>query len=94
MGGPTASETKEARPGFSVRAFCAVQGLAKPSFYSWRRDRSAAFMSLLRPGASGQPATPLGQPTIEAIVKGSAKDDYGLRSLVHGIVQSETFRSK
>jgi len=51
-------------------------------------------MSLLRPGASGQPATPLGQPTIEAIVKGSAKDDYGLRSLVHGIVQSETFRSK
>jgi len=44
--------------------------------------------------ATGQPATPLDQPTIEAIVKGAAKDDYGLRSLVHGIVQSETFRSK
>ncbi|MFM7165613.1 MAG: DUF1592 domain-containing protein, partial [Planctomycetaceae bacterium] len=44
--------------------------------------------------ATGQPATPLDQSTIEAIVNGAAKDDYGLRSLVHGIVQSETFRSK
>ena len=44
--------------------------------------------------ATGQPAAPLDQSTIEAIVNGAAKDDYGLRSLVHGIVQSETFRSK
>ena len=44
--------------------------------------------------ATGQPATPMDQPAIEAIVKGAAKDDYGLRSLLHGIVQSETFRSK
>jgi hypothetical protein len=44
--------------------------------------------------ATSQPVTPLDQPAIEAIVKEAAKDDYGLRSLVHGIVQSETFRSK
>jgi mono/diheme cytochrome c family protein len=44
--------------------------------------------------ATGQPATPLDQPTIEAIVQGAAKDDFGLRSLVHGVVQSEVFRSK
>ncbi|MDB5337528.1 MAG: hypothetical protein JWN70_3147 [Planctomycetaceae bacterium] len=44
--------------------------------------------------ATGEPASPLDQPTIEAIVSGAAKDDYGLRSLVHGLVQSELFRSK
>jgi len=44
--------------------------------------------------ATGQPATPIDQPTIEAIVKGAAKDEYGLRSLIHGIVQSELFRMK
>ncbi|WP_439623348.1 DUF1592 domain-containing protein [Gemmata sp.] len=44
--------------------------------------------------ATGQPATPLDQPAIEAIVKGAAGEDYGLRALVHGVVQSETFRSK
>ena len=30
----------------------------------------------------------------DAIVSAAAKDDYGLRSLVHGVVQSELFRSK
>ena len=44
--------------------------------------------------ATGQPATPLDQATIDAIVKGAAKEDFGLRSLVHGVVQSELFRSK
>ena len=44
--------------------------------------------------ATGQPATPVDQPAIEAIVEGAATDDYGLRSLVHGVVQSELFRSK
>jgi mono/diheme cytochrome c family protein len=44
--------------------------------------------------ATGQPATPVDQPAIEAIVKAAAKDDHGLRSLVHGVVQSELFRSK
>ena len=44
--------------------------------------------------STGQPATPLDQSTIEAIVKGTAKDEYGLRSLVHGVIQSELFRMK
>ncbi len=44
--------------------------------------------------ATGEPASPLDQPTIDAIVSAAAKDDYGLRSLVQGLVQSELFRSK
>ena len=44
--------------------------------------------------ATGEPATPLDQPTIDAIVSGAKQDDYGLRSLVQGVVQSELFRSK
>jgi len=44
--------------------------------------------------ATGEPATPIDQPAIDAIVRDAARDNYGLRSLVHGIVQSETFRSK
>jgi mono/diheme cytochrome c family protein len=49
---------------------------------------------LLLTYATGQPAGPVDQSVIEAIVKGAAKDEYGLRSLVHGVVQSELFRSK
>ena len=44
--------------------------------------------------ATGQPATPLDQPAIEAVVKSAAQDDFGLRSLIHAVVQSEVFRSK
>ncbi len=44
--------------------------------------------------ATGQPATPLDQSAIEVILKSAAKDEYGLRSLVHGVVQSELFRMK
>ncbi len=44
--------------------------------------------------ATGEPATYLEQRTIDAVVKSAAADDYGLRSLVHGLVQSELFRSK
>jgi len=44
--------------------------------------------------ATGQPATPLDQPAIEAIVKSAAPDDYGLRSLVHGVIQSQVFQMK
>jgi len=44
--------------------------------------------------ATGEPTTPVDQPAIEAILKSAAKDDYGLRSLLHGVVQSELFRSK
>ncbi len=44
--------------------------------------------------ATGAPATRLDQPAIDAIVSATAKDDYGLRSLVHALVQSELFRWK
>jgi len=44
--------------------------------------------------ATGAPATRLDQPAIDAIVTASAKDNHGLRSLIHGIVQSDLFRSK
>jgi mono/diheme cytochrome c family protein len=41
--------------------------------------------------ATGTPPTGLDQPAIERIVKSAAEEDYGLRSLVHAIVQSELF---
>ncbi len=44
--------------------------------------------------ATGAPATRIDQPAIEAIVQSTTKDGYGLRSLVHGVVQSELFRWK
>lgn len=44
--------------------------------------------------ATGAPATPIDQPAIDRIVKATATDDYGLRSLVHSLVQSELFQSK
>lgn len=44
--------------------------------------------------STGEPATHLDQPTIDAIVKNAAGEGYGLRSLVHGVIQSDLFRSK
>jgi mono/diheme cytochrome c family protein len=44
--------------------------------------------------ATGAPVTRLDQPAIDAIVEGAAKDGYGLRSLINGVVQSELFRWK
>lgn len=44
--------------------------------------------------ATGEPATTLDEPAIEAIVESAAKDKYGLRSLLHAVVQSDVFRMK
>ena len=44
--------------------------------------------------STGEPASPIDNPTIDSIVKDAAKDSYGLRSLVHGVIQSELFQSK
>jgi Protein of unknown function (DUF1592)/Protein of unknown function (DUF1588)/Protein of unknown function (DUF1585)/Protein of unknown function (DUF1587)/Cytochrome C oxidase, cbb3-type, subunit III len=44
--------------------------------------------------ATGAPPTRLDQPAIESIVTAAAKNNHGLRSLVHGVVQSDLFRSK
>lgn len=44
--------------------------------------------------ATGEPASPLDQGVIDAIVKQAASDGHGLRSLVHGVIQSDLFCSK
>ncbi|MCE9606611.1 MAG: DUF1592 domain-containing protein [Planctomycetia bacterium] len=44
--------------------------------------------------STGAPATGLDQPAIERIVQAAAKSGYGLRSIVHELVQSELFQSK
>jgi hypothetical protein len=44
--------------------------------------------------ATGAIPSRIDQPAIDAIVKSTAKDDYGLRSLIHAMVQSELFQWK
>jgi mono/diheme cytochrome c family protein len=44
--------------------------------------------------STGALATHLDQRAIDAIAKNAAPEDYGLRSLIHGVVQSDVFRSK
>jgi hypothetical protein len=44
--------------------------------------------------ATGAPPTRLDQPALDAIVTAAEKQGHGLRSLIHGIVQSDLFRSK
>jgi len=44
--------------------------------------------------ATGTVPTPLDQPAIDGIVAGTRKDGYGLRALIHGLIQSELFQWK
>ena len=44
--------------------------------------------------ATGAPATPVDDPAIEAIAASTAASNYGLRSIVHAVIQSDAFRSK
>jgi cytochrome c553 len=44
--------------------------------------------------ATGEPTSPIDHPAIEAIVSKAATDDYGLRTLLHGVIQSDVFRWK
>jgi hypothetical protein len=44
--------------------------------------------------STGEPASPLDEAAVEAIVRHAASSQYGVRSLVHAVVQSELFRSK
>ena len=41
--------------------------------------------------ATGAPATPLDEKAIDEIVKQSAADGYGMRSIIHAVVQSPSF---
>jgi mono/diheme cytochrome c family protein len=44
--------------------------------------------------ATGEPTSPMDQATLDAIVTQAASEKFGLRSLVHGVIQSDLFRSK
>jgi hypothetical protein len=44
--------------------------------------------------STGAPAGGLDRPEIDRIVAAAGGEGYGLRSLVHALVQSRTFRSK
>jgi hypothetical protein len=44
--------------------------------------------------ATGTPPTAANRPQVEAIVDKVRGKDYGFRSLVHEVVQSEVFRNK
>lgn len=61
---------------------------AQPEKLAW------GVTSHLATYATGAPTTPLDRKAIEQIVAAAAKDDYRLRALIHGLVQSELFRYK
>lgn len=44
--------------------------------------------------ATGEPSGPLDRQAIQQIVDSARQDNYGLRSLLHGLVQSELFQNK
>jgi hypothetical protein len=44
--------------------------------------------------STGQAASPVDQIAIDQIVRDAAAEDFGLRALIHGVVQSNLFRSK
>ena len=75
------------------QAFAGVQELRR--LLAERPDQLARGVTRhLLTYATGEPTTPIDEPTIEAIVQASAKEKHGLRALVHGVVQSELFRFK
>lgn len=44
--------------------------------------------------ATAMPADPLDRQAVQEIVNSAAADDYGLRNIIHALVQSKTFRWK
>jgi hypothetical protein len=44
--------------------------------------------------STGEPAGPLDEPVVTAIVAEAAKANNGVRAILHAVVQSELFRSK
>lgn len=59
-----------------------------------KKQLARALAGRLVTYATGAPPTPADLPEIEAIVGGIEGKNYGLRSLVHEVVQSDVFRSK
>jgi hypothetical protein len=59
------------------------------------RDQLArALAEKLLTYATGTPPATADRPSIEAIVASVCSREYGFRSLVHAVVQSEVFRNK
>jgi hypothetical protein len=59
------------------------------------KDRIARALTLkLLTYATGGSPQPADEPVVEAVVRKIRAKGYGMRALVHEIVQSETFRSK
>jgi len=75
------------------KAFAGVQSLRK-NLASQPEQLARGVARHLLTYATGEPTTPLDHATIDAIVTQSAGEAYGLRSIVHGVVQSDLFRSK
>lgn len=57
-------------------------------------ELARGFVRHLLTYSTGEPASPLDEPAVAAIVKAASGEGFGVRSLVHGVVQSEVFRSK
>ena len=75
------------------KSFASIQELRR--LLAQRPDQLARGVTRhLLTYATGEPTTPIDQPTVESIVKAAAKDRYGLRSLVHAVVQSQLFQTK
>lgn len=80
-------------PGTSVKPFAGIQELR--SILAQNPEQLArGIMRHLVTYSTGAPATSLDQKAIDAAVKDASKDDYGLRSLIHALVQSELFQFK
>ena len=75
------------------KAFADINGLRKlladqPEKLAWGVTWHLATY------ATGAPSGPLDRKAIQQIVDFAKQSDYGLRSLVHGVVQSDLFRTK
>ncbi len=73
--------------------FAGIQGLRKHLAANPAQLAKGVVRHMLT-YATGEPTTPIDQPEIDAIAQTASSDDYGLRSLVHGVIQSPTFRHK
>jgi len=58
------------------------------------KQLARSFASQLVTYATGAPPTFSDRAKLEKIVSGAEQNDYGVRSLIHEVVQSEIFRNK
>ncbi len=73
--------------------FSGITGL-RPLVAAAPAELARGFVRHLFTYSTGEPASPLDEPVVDAIVNAVSGEGFGVRSLVHGVVQSEVFRSK